>query len=242
VCSIMAFDLGIKNSAFALLNGAGKCVYYGMLDNPISNMTDLYNEQVKTFTEELVQIFKDCLELSEPEVVVVERFQPRSFNSGTQCEAVSIMLGLITAHAPCKTAPVVAATWKNWYLRKYGENVAEHILDDPNLYTSHEADAILLGIWYYEVQNSKISKWLQKFFPLKKSCLTCWYRYNGCRGNKNNTACTKYKGLVKTSKCNGCAHLTICKTEVQTEYKKDKINKNTWGCVNHAKKKSTTPA
>jgi len=223
---ILAFDMGLRSTAWAITE-AGALVECGMMQNPISELTEQFNRQKRKFIRECKVLFS---KLSEDSVVLAERFQMRQFNSGKQIECVSIMLGLIAATSPVKTYLIIPAEWKNSYLRNYSENVMEVILRDD--FNEHECDAIGLSLWYYEQKLGEKSAWLAGYFPIEKSCKRCWYRYNGCKGVKEKI-CPSFLEINKQSKCAKCKYIEPCKKEIEKEYGKGQVKKfkrTTHGC------------
>jgi len=225
---ILALDPGKSNMAWAILED-GKPIDVGMINHVVDELTpNKFNGKHKKFRREIIKLLD---RLDKDDVIIAERFQMRMFNSGTQVECVSMMLGIIAAHAKNPFYLVIAGTWKNYMLKSYGENVMEIVFQDR--WNEHECDAVGISLWYYEtVITEKPNKWLSQFFPLPKNCSTCWYKTLGCKGVEKNI-CSDYMQNNKRVKCSGCKSFDDCYDTVKEEYGKthaNKVNKTRWGC------------
>jgi len=224
---VLSFDLGIINQAWAITEN-GKLLNCGRIKYPISDLTDkTFNSQKLKFVSEIRELMK---KIGPDSLVLAERFQSRMFNPGAQIELVSVMLGLIASQAPGVFYPVTAATWKNHFLKVYGENVMEVILQDA--FDEHVCDAIGIGLWYFEKESNKKAPHLKKYFPIPETCKRCWWKTHGCRGEKQ--ICKDFVEVNKQVKCIKCSGFEKCKAETKEEYglaKAKKINRATSGCV-----------
>lgn len=229
---IYAFDMGEKNTAWAIINSRGTLASYGELSHPINSLTDdSFNGQKVRFIKEIKSILS---KVTKNDVILMERFQNRRFNAGKQTETVSLMIGIISTLASCPSYLILASTWKNYMLKKYKENTMENVFlpeYKSGKYSEHICDAIGIGLWYYETTEEKQSKWFEKYFPIPKDCSNCWFIHHGCKGQ--DKLCKHYQRLTRSVKCRDCSKIKVCLKTRLTFAKGAKwgITKTTVGCL-----------
>lgn len=152
--SILAFDPGVKNMGYALLDiSVEKGLKYrivetGCIRYPVHDLNVDVKGQVNCFVSEVLGIM-DSPSDYKIAGVVAERYMTRGLK-GTQIEAVSLMLGALTQailsnHSETRVRLIPASSWKN-AVSKNGI-----VLNDVYRMTGiqpHEIDAVFMGLYY----------------------------------------------------------------------------------------------
>ena len=178
--SIMSFDMGVKNCAYAVLKNK-KLMDLGFFQATISNLIDPYfNIDLDKFVVE----FTGLLDKHKPDAIVAERFQNRGMFRGNGSELINIMIGLMARICHERKIYIMlipAAQWKTQFNRNFEhmsrtilvktkekkqtalEVLYESLLPFPN----HPIDAHLQG-WYLAnlLEKNQYTTW--KAAPLKR--------------------------------------------------------------------------
>lgn len=170
----LAFDPGrnVGNFAFSwLVNGVVEC--YGTVVPIVSLQDPEFSIDADDFSARLRVLIKS-LGVTAENIVIAERFSDRGGGSkGTTGEFINIQIGLLKAAiAPLPLRLIMPAQWKGWLARTYHTgnptprqrtvvpNMLAHLRgrfpetyeDKQDRMTIHEADAIAISLWSYEVQ------------------------------------------------------------------------------------------
>lgn len=164
---VLALDPGTKNFGVfgGVLHGAVdmhgvKPVVTTMLKNPLTSLTADVMGATSNFMIELDFL----MDLVQPDIVVIERFQTRGL-MGTTVELVGFMLGLIAGHINRRNSdhnlhtvfrPIVASQWKNAVNKKADLLEIYAKLDGPHQH--HRLDAFLMAL--YAFPNKDVYKFL----------------------------------------------------------------------------------
>lgn len=155
---VLALDPGTKNFGVfgGILHGAKtlhavKPLVSKMLANPVISLGGTLEDNTNNFLSE----FEALLDLVEPDVVVIERFQTRGL-MGTTVELVGFMLGLIggcvrrrniTNEVHTVFKPIIASQWKNAVNRKLSLPDVYEKLGSGKLH--HRMDALLMSLYAF---------------------------------------------------------------------------------------------
>lgn len=146
---ILSLDPGSRNMGIACVgvkNQKIDVVANSIMQRPIASLVEKFTTHREAFIYEV-----ECwLELYEPQLIIMERFQTRG-NMGPLIELVSTMNAVVTMidrNIPCKL--ITAGTWKNSFHRRFIDVELNDLYKDC-LTTSHQLDATLIGCYGLEV-------------------------------------------------------------------------------------------
>lgn len=159
--NILAFDPGKHNFAYALLSD-GAVLETGYLDS-FSDVTEgeIYNS-ITMFCDSVADLLdKFCLDPNK-DWIVLERFMHRPGRGmGAVNELINLMIGMLMSIATrdyeLECYLVTPAAWKNHMRRTYEMQKSSGmlgVLEKPEGLTVHEADAIGIACYHYELETS----------------------------------------------------------------------------------------